>query len=60
MNTIVTGIIIAGTSVVFVNVVLFGFLGISVKSLPLGTLLLIQGFFALFILFMYQVTKRRK
>jgi hypothetical protein len=60
MNTLLTGIIIIGMSVVFVNVVLFGFLSISLKSIPLGTLLLIQGVSALFIFFMYQITKRKK
>lgn len=60
MNTLITGLIIVGVAVVFVNVVLFGFLGISAKSIPLGTLFMIQGVFALFILFMYQVTKGRK
>ncbi len=59
MNTLVTGLIIAGVSVVFVNVVLFGFLGISLKSVSFGTLFMIQAVIALFVLFMYMVTKKK-
>jgi hypothetical protein len=60
MNTLMTGLIIFGVSIVFVNIVLFGFLGVSLKSISLGTLFLIQAVFAMFILFMYQLTKGKK
>lgn len=60
MNTLITGLIIVGVAIVFVDIVLFGFLNISIKSVSFGNLFLIQLVFALFILFLYQVVGRKK
>lgn len=58
MNTLMTGIIIAAVSIVFVNVALFGFFKVSLENISLGNLLLIQAVIALFVLFLYLITKR--
>lgn len=42
MNTLMTCLIISETSVIFVNILLFGFLRIPEKSIPFGSLFLIQ------------------
>jgi len=59
MNSLFTGLIIAGGSIIFVNVFIFGLLGVPVKTVPLGTLLTIQGVTALFTLFMYLVVRKK-
>ncbi|MBW6441601.1 hypothetical protein K0B04_01655 [Patescibacteria group bacterium] len=59
MNTLKVGLGIFFISVIFVNVVLFGFFKISLNKVPLGALFLIQGTVALFLLYLYKITKKR-
>ena len=59
MNTLITGLVIAGGSIIFVNVFIFGLLGLPVKDVSFGTLLKIQGFTTIFALFMYLVVKKK-
>lgn len=59
MSTLTTGLIIAAGSIIFTNVFMFGLLKIPAKSVPLGTLLTVQGVIALFAVFMYLVVRKK-
>lgn len=59
MDTLIKGVVIAVVAILFVNVLLLGFPGLSGRGVSLGTRLMLEAFVVLFILFMYFATKKR-
>ncbi|NMB91850.1 hypothetical protein GYA37_03325 [candidate division WWE3 bacterium] len=59
MKSLMLGLGLFITTLVFVNVMLFGILGINASSLSTKTLLIVEGVFCGFFIFIYLIVAKK-
>jgi len=59
MKSLMIGIAIFAVTLLFVNIILFGTLGIHVSDLPIKTLLIVEGVFGGFFVFLFFIATKK-